>query len=255
MYCIQQWRSKLSIKLDNFQADLREVICTQHKIRWLDLLESLPAKGWKVLQHGYYREEHIKKSSQKWIQGLLIQPHHMGHRQWKHRCDVKANITKPQEKASIVLLHNIIEEQFLLGTQDLQRGDKGLLNCNILQLLQRPLVYKRGWTTRILAPRQRAHRIAQQDEKLDSHSKEAQALLQWMCTHKEQYKVTGTRKHNREQHEKPNQGEAVDDEYLRELVLEEALYAKQIHTSTESCTHGTPLGSHTKRNTGGLLQA
>jgi hypothetical protein len=45
MYCIQLWRNKLSIKLDNFQTDLHKVIRKQHKIGWLNLLEGFPAKG------------------------------------------------------------------------------------------------------------------------------------------------------------------------------------------------------------------
>jgi hypothetical protein len=150
----------------------------------------------------------------------------MGHMQWRHCCDVKSNTTKPQEKVNIAHLHIIIKEQFLLGAQDLQCRDKGLLDCNILRLLQRPLVYKKGWITRFLAACQRAHHIAQQDTKLDCHSKEAQALLQWMHTHKEQHTTMVTCKCNREEHENLNQGDSADDKYLQEIALEKAPYAE-----------------------------
>jgi hypothetical protein len=106
--CLQRWRKKLPIQLNQYQKDVRAVIKSQHAIEWMDFLEGLPAKGWRALQHNNYRDEHIKKSSRKWIRELLLKLHQMGHKQWKHRCHVKANITRPQEKAGISLLHNMI---------------------------------------------------------------------------------------------------------------------------------------------------
>jgi hypothetical protein len=123
IHCLQQWRRKLPIRLQQFQGDLRKVIRQQHSIGWLDLLEGLPAKGWRRLQHQHYRHEQIKQSSWKWINDLMKQLHQMEHSQWRHQCKMKANITHPQERAGTALLHKTIENRFLLGNTSLQPGD------------------------------------------------------------------------------------------------------------------------------------
>jgi hypothetical protein len=124
-------------------------------------MECLPARGWQTLQRQYYHEEGLQKSSRRWLRGLLLQLHHLGHKQWRHRCDIKNTITKPDERDHIDLLHTEIEQQFELGIADLPTGDRTLLSYNILHLLDKSLAYKKGWLTRIWAAQQRAYRIAE----------------------------------------------------------------------------------------------
>jgi hypothetical protein len=103
--CIQRWRVHQSIHVKAYAPEVQEVIKQQHKIRWLDFLECLPAKEWQQLQRQYYRDEGLQKSSRRWLCGLLLQLHHLGHRQWIHRCDLKNNVTRTTEKEHIETLH------------------------------------------------------------------------------------------------------------------------------------------------------
>jgi hypothetical protein len=173
IHCLQPWQSRQDIQLHQFAAEVKEVIKQQHKIGWLDFLECLPAKGQQMLQRRYYWEEGIHKSSKKWLQGLLLQLHHLGHKQWRHRCDVKNNITKPTEQELLDTIHIEIEQQFELGYTKLLTGDQALLDYNILHLLDKSLVYKKGWLAQVWAARQRAQRIAEHNEKLILQAKEA----------------------------------------------------------------------------------
>jgi hypothetical protein len=147
-------------------------------------MECLPAKGWQILQRQYYKDEGLQKSSRRWLRGLLLQLHHMGHKQWRHRCDIKNNVTQPNDHAHIDLMHTEIEQQFEQGATDLAIGDQPLLDHNILNLLDKSLAYKKGWLARIWAARQRAHRIAAHDNELLLQSKAASQIYQWCLHHK-----------------------------------------------------------------------
>jgi hypothetical protein len=184
IHCLQKWRTRQPIQLRDYQEDIQQVVRQQHTIGWLDFMECLPAKGWQVLQRQYYQTEGIQKSSRRWLRGLLLQLHHMGHKQWRHRCDIKNNITQPNDHAHIDLLHTEIEQQFELGATDLAIGDQPLLDHNILNLLDKSLAYKKGWLARIWAARQRAHRIAAHDNELIMQSKAASQIYQWCLHHK-----------------------------------------------------------------------
>jgi hypothetical protein len=187
---LNNWRNKQPISLGPFQPDIRTAIRQQHKIGWLDLLECLPAKEWQSLQQLYYREQHIRKSSRKWIRGLLAKLHHLAHKQWRHRNHIKTNVTKPSEQEHIQLLHEEITHQYTLGPDQLLPGDKSNLNQNLLRLLARSLPYKKGWYTSICAARQRAIRKAAQDDSIILASKASSALYQFLKTHKERPTLT-----------------------------------------------------------------
>jgi hypothetical protein len=152
------------------------------------MMECLPAKGWQQLQRQYYNEQNVRKSSKRWITGVLRHLYQAGHKQWKHRCDIKANVTRPQENEHVELMHDEIEKQFIIGEEDLLPGDKNILNYSILHLLQRSLAYKKGWLTRIWAARQRAQRIAMKDDTIIVQSKKAGRITNWMKLHKDRPK-------------------------------------------------------------------
>jgi hypothetical protein len=196
--CIQRWRKQQPIHLRDYQDDIQQVIRQQHIIGWLDFMECLPAKGWQILQRQYYQTEGIQKSSRRWLRGLLLQLHHMGHKQWRHRCDIKNNITQPNDRAHIDLLHTEIEQQFELGAADLPVGDQTLLSHNILHLLDKSLAYKKGWLARIWAARQRAHRIATHNDELVLQSKAASQVYQW-CLHHRDHPPARKRKRHQDQ--------------------------------------------------------
>jgi hypothetical protein len=186
--CIKKWRASEPIHLNEYQDDIQAVLRQQHVIGWLDMMECLPARGWQMIQRQYYLDQDIRKSSRRWIRGLLRQLHYLGHQQWKHRCDTKANITRPQEKEHVDIMHDEIEQQFVMGNEDLLPGDKSILDYSILNLMRRSLAYKKGWLTRIWAARQRAHRIAKRDDEIIVQSKEAECLAKWMEQHKDRPK-------------------------------------------------------------------
>jgi hypothetical protein len=224
--CLKKWRAKESIHLNDYQLDVQEVIRHQHSIGWLDMMECLPARGWQTLQRIYYKEQALQKSSKRWIQGVLRQLQQIGHKQWKHRCEIKTNITRPQEKEHVDLMHDEMERQFVYGNDDLLPGDKSLLDYSILHLMQRSLAYKKGWLARIWAARQRARRIAAQDDDIVVQSEEAGSIKKWMKLHKDrpkwkqrakQHKISDTAM---EEATSQNDQYTSDGNYLMECVDE-----------------------------------
>jgi hypothetical protein len=144
----------------------------------------LPARGWQHIQCAHLAREGYKKSSKKWMKGLLLRLNNLNHGQWTHRCNVKANVTKSQEKLHIQLLHDLINAEFVSGEDDLLPGDRNLLHRNILQLLQKPISYKKGWIVRMHAARQHAKRIETKKNDLQLKSKETSRLYQWLAIHR-----------------------------------------------------------------------
>jgi hypothetical protein len=264
--CLTKWRARKPILLVEYQTDIQEVIRQQHMIGWLDMLECLPAKGWQQLQRQYYHEQEVRKSSRKWIQGLLGQLQLLGQKMWKHRCEIKANVTRPQEQEHIELMHDEIESQFVQGNDELLPGDKSILEYNILNLLQRSLAYKKGWLTRIWAARQRARRVATRNDELIVQSKEGNQIIQWMKTHrdrpkwKEKAQSRGQEDEVMEDATPPVEGFISDQEYLRSSVGEEMQWrsaeqpelqdvdmSDQMQESESHATdeqEGTPIGKY-----------
>jgi hypothetical protein len=224
--CIKKWRAREPIHLNEYQDDIQDVLRQQHSIGWLDMMECLPARGWQMLQRQYYHDQNIRKSSRKWIRGVLRQLQHLGHQQWKHRCDIKANITRPQEKEHVDIMHDEIEQQFVMGSEDLLPGDKSILDYSILSLMHRSLAYKKGWLTRIWAARQRAHRIAVRNDEIIVQSKEAECLAKWMKQHKDRPKRKTRRRETliddtvMEEVSEQHNNFIIDSDYLMDSVRE-----------------------------------
>ncbi|MGL5934640.1 MAG: hypothetical protein ACRCZI_03340 [Cetobacterium sp.] len=178
--CLQRWRDKKPIRLQEFSTEMRDVIRDQHEIGWQQLLEGLPAKKWQTMQQLHYRREEVRKSSRRWLRGLLLQLHQIGHRQWKHRCDIKNQITQPTEKEQEDNIHEVIEEEYVRGAGSLMPGDKNLMEYNLIQLLNKTLAYKIGWVTRVGAARQRALRRRMADNQATIRSRQASKLYKWL---------------------------------------------------------------------------
>jgi hypothetical protein len=178
--CLKRWRSKKPIRLQGFSTEMQDAIRDQHEIGWQQLLEGLPAKKWQMLQQHHYRQEEVRKSSRKWLRGLLLQLHQLGHRQWKHRCEIKEKNTRPNEKDQEDNIHEVIEEEYVRGAGSLMPGDKSLLDYNLVQLLNKTLAYKIGWVTRVGAARQRALRRRLADNEATMRSKQASKLYKWL---------------------------------------------------------------------------
>jgi hypothetical protein len=120
-------------------------------------MEGLPSKYWQLLQRQYLHEEGKRKSSRRWIRGLLIKLHQLNHQQWKHWCKTKAHITQPALHKQEDMLNKVISKKMAHGAAELDPGDQSILDQNIIQLLWKLVPYKKARVTRILAAQQWAH--------------------------------------------------------------------------------------------------
>jgi hypothetical protein len=78
------------------------------------------------------------------------------------------------------MLNEVISKEMTQGAAGFDPGDCSILEQNVIQLLQKPVPYKKGWVTRIPAVRQCAHQKRCQDNKLALLSKKASILYQWL---------------------------------------------------------------------------
>jgi hypothetical protein len=177
---IRRWRNNRSIPLFEYDHDIRIALRQQHKIGWQDLLEGLPAKQWKILQAQYYRDNNLRKSSNRWLKGVLTQLHHLAWNQWDHRCKTKHNVTKPHELQKETELNAAITCHILQGTDTLLPGDRHHIRHNLLTLLSKPLKLRKAWLLNIIAARQRCQRLQTNDEALEVLSREESLLIRWM---------------------------------------------------------------------------
>jgi hypothetical protein len=220
----------------------------------------MPVKGWQCLQRKYISEEGLKKSSRKWIQGLLRKLCNLNHAQWVHRCNVNATITKPQEREHIKLMHDLITAEFSSGEEGLLPGDRHLLNCNILRMLQRPLSYKKSWLVRIHAARQRALRIKAKQDDLKLQSQEKSRLYQWLKIHKSDKWVSRPKRtHSNRSVEhgtiEDEEEQAGDGEYLHAPSEEDLHKSDNRGTSTKSAEQVTMVETEEQANDSRYLHA
>ena len=142
-------------------------------------MEGAASKTWQQIQLAYYKQKRIRKSSRKWIKGVLVQLHYMAWKQWNHRNKINCIVTKPQE----ALAHQLMDEEItlLLSTQmhELRPGDRHRLNRNLMDLLNKPFKYKKNWLANITSARQRYFRIKHNNAELIVRSKRASRLYQW----------------------------------------------------------------------------
>jgi hypothetical protein len=180
VYCLQQWR--LQKRIDPFACTpaVRTAIRDQHKIGWLDLFEGLAAKSWQRIQMLYHEQHGFRRSGSKWLRGILLQLHHMGWKQWDHRNKINTQVTKPEEAEAVDLLQHEITKQLTTRMHQLSLRDYRRHNRNLIQLLHKPLSYRKSWLVNVTSSRQRFLRIQQQDNDLVVQSKASSRLFQWM---------------------------------------------------------------------------
>ena len=127
----------------------------QNNIGWLDLLEGRASKQWQLIQMQYYKDKDMKKLSKKWIKGVLVQLHHLAWKQWDHRNKINQRVTKPQAARAIQMLDADITDMLTLQMNELLPGDKRRLNRNLIDLLGKPVEYKKKWLCHTRTARQR----------------------------------------------------------------------------------------------------
>jgi len=182
LHCLKQWKHCQRITISHFSPDIQQAMRQQHQIGWQDLIEGLVTKTWRQLQHQHYRSLGRRCSSQKWIQGLLRQLHHVGWNLWNHRCHVKHRVLKPRHAQEEERLDAAITSTYSKGNTRMLQGDRHHFNQNLLQLLRKPVQYKQAWLANVMVAQQRFERIAAQDAELDLLNREKSSLYQYMKT-------------------------------------------------------------------------
>ena len=180
--CLQQWRRKEKIHLTSYPEELKQLIRDQRELNWQNLLEGLPVKRWRLLQHNYYKRSNIRKSSTRWLRGMLQHVHHLAWNQWDHRNKIKHNIVRPETKRALNLLHSEITREYLQGHDTLLPSDRHHLRHNLANILSKTIEFKKAWLVNITTARQRMIRIQQHDEERNTKSRETSTLIRWFKT-------------------------------------------------------------------------
>jgi len=183
--CLNQWRMNLPMQAATAVTtpiQLQQAIAQQDRIGWQSLFEGLASHHWRKWQHNYYIERRIRKSSKKWISGLLRLLIQTGQKQWKHRFDYKHYKGKPRHLLMVERLNHEIIREILKGDATLLPGDKYRVRASCMTILSKPLPSKKGWLVNIASARQRYLRIQHQQDDLQTHSRETSTLITWMRT-------------------------------------------------------------------------
>jgi hypothetical protein len=178
--CVSCWRQCQPINPTQFAPKVCSLIRQQHAIGWKNLIEGLPSRLWKQGQQQYYDEHRIRKSSRRWIQGVLARLTRLGRGQWIHRNDEKHSKQKPRHKRALNLLRKAIMWLYSKRTQDLLPGDHGHMNVNLCDLLSRSIAYQQAWYTNVVTARNRCLRIRYQDPELEDPPPYDQDIKAWI---------------------------------------------------------------------------
>ena len=179
--CLRKFRMDQPIDPNDFPLPVRLAVHDQNKIGWLDLLEGRASKQWQLIQMQYYKDKDMKKSSKKWIKGVLVQLIHLAWKQWDHRNKINQRVTKPQAARAIKLLDEDITEMLTTQMHELLSGDKRRLNRNIIDLLAKPVAYKKKWLCHTRIARQRYLRKLRHDDDLVDDSARTATLYEWFA--------------------------------------------------------------------------
>ena len=101
MYSFWQWRKGRLIDFLQFSAPVRRAVVEQSHIGWLDMLEGAPSKQWQRVQAAHYQDLGMRKSSLKWMRGLLTRLQKLAWKQWDHRNQVKHEDLQPHDAHAI----------------------------------------------------------------------------------------------------------------------------------------------------------
>ena len=139
----------------------------------------------RAAQHRYYSNEGLLKSSKRWARDLLKSLHNLAWKQWDHRNNIKPQTLKPGQNECIQRLNRLIRMEYLQGFSELPVGDQLHFHHNILSLLRRPLDYKQAWFCNVTSARRRQARRRANNNEVETLTKEASDILQWIKTGRE----------------------------------------------------------------------
>ena len=113
---------------------------------------------------------------------VLVSLHHLVHKQWDHRNQVKVKTNNPQEQQAVADLDRKIKVLWLTKQQELHPEDRHSLKRNLLQLLSRSKTSKQRWFSRFMSARQKFIRDREHDRELQVIAREQSPLWQWLAT-------------------------------------------------------------------------
>ena len=113
------------------------------------------------------------------MKSVLLSLHHMAHKLWEHRNQIKVKTNNPQLKLAGEHLDSAITDQLLNKMHELYPEDRHRLRRNLLELLSKSTTSKQQWYGRALACRQLFIRDRENDRKLKVIAREQSALWQF----------------------------------------------------------------------------
>ena len=177
---LRTWRLGQRVLPFAFPHPIRLAVHEQNKIGWLDLLEGRASKQWQLIQKQHYEDHNMRKSSKRWIRGLLKQLHYLAKKQWEHRNQINQQTNNPAQAQLVRTINDDISELINHQLHELFPGDKTRLNCNLFELLGKPLRHKRSWLANARTARQRYLRHLHNKADLDAHSKRTSKLFKYL---------------------------------------------------------------------------
>ena len=179
---LNAWRDNKTIVPQVYTDEIQLALQHQNNIGWQQLLEGMMASAWTRLQAQHYVHIRSKKTSRSWAAGLIKQLVKTGQLQWKHRNDYKHMVGKPRHKQHIFRVNQEMLRELQRGTDTLLSSDAHKVDYAAMELLQKPLSFKKSWLLNVSRARQRFLRIKHQDDELEATSRETSALIKWMLT-------------------------------------------------------------------------
>ena len=177
---LNRWRRQQNIITRHMEPHIIAALKEQQTVGFQNLLEGLPTCRWRKIQHLYYRQHNIRKSSRRWIRNLLKQLHALAWNQWNHRNEVKHRIAKPRHKKAMRLLRQEILREYALGARTLRPSDRHHLQHNVIDILNKSVGFQQAWLLNVTKSRQRTERIRTNNPTLDTTTDATQELIQWM---------------------------------------------------------------------------
>jgi hypothetical protein len=147
---LQEWCHQLPLSPPD-DPDVAKVFQSQDIIGWKSMFEALPTKKWQCLQQCYYHSIDSSHTGKRWIVGICKQLLHMARALWKHCNHVKHNVLHPQHREAERQLGVEITSKYLKGPAGLPQSDHRHFQHNLLDLLQKPLDYKKAWLVNVVA--------------------------------------------------------------------------------------------------------
>ena len=179
---LSQFRQQQPLTEEPWTPAIRDLIQDQDNIGWKNFLEGLPSRRWRLVQQQHYNLIGSERTSKRWLLALLKLLNNTAWDQWKHRNAILHDPEHPRQRRALQVLHQEIVEEFIAGVADLPPRDCHHFRPTLLDLLQRPLSYKKAWIHNVHSARQRQARRVTQDLELQIASKKRSRLFRWMKT-------------------------------------------------------------------------